>query len=36
VIGRLEFPAPEGGGDVMVRYPFALAGAPEAERPEGI
>lgn len=36
VIGRLEFPPPEGGGTVEVHYPFVLDGAPEARRPEGI
>jgi hypothetical protein len=36
VIGRLQFPPPEGGGEVTVRYPFVLSGAPDAERPEGI
>lgn len=36
VVGRLEFPPPEGGGSVTVHYPFVLAGAPEARRPEGI
>lgn len=35
VIGRLTFPAPE-GGPVVVHYPFTLSNAPEARRPEGI
>jgi len=35
VIGRLEFPPPE-GGEVMVRYPFILSNAPEARAPDGI
>jgi hypothetical protein len=35
VIGGLRFPPPE-GGSVSVHYPFMLAGAPEARRPEGI
>ena len=36
VIGRLEFPPPDGGGEITVRYPFNMTGAPEARRPEGI
>jgi hypothetical protein len=35
VMSHLRFPPPE-GGSVDVHYPFALEGAPAAERPEGI
>ena len=35
VIGRLQFPPPE-GGEVTVRYPFVLSNAPEARPPDGI
>jgi hypothetical protein len=36
VMSSLHFPPPDGGGSVLVRYPFTLDGAPEARRPEGI
>lgn len=36
VIGQLRFPRPDPPGEVLVRYPFVLSGAPAAREPEGI
>lgn len=35
VMSHMRFAPPE-GGSVLVHYPFALAGSPDARRPEGI